>query len=456
MQIHHLNSLRLGFSTSEAKQIEKEGLTNFISTQLEAKLQFKEPDFLSNQPKTIKEFQQLKKKQKQEKNLIEMQKVVLKLKAHFIEKAYESKYPLRMKLNIFWSNHFVSTFQTVKFPYWIYLHFATIHENCVGNYKTMVKEMLYSNALIRYLDNHQNKKGKINENLGRELLELFTLGEGHYTESDIKNAALALAGLGNGEKKGIYYPKFKDNSTKTFLGKSGNFDANALIDIIFENKQTAFFLSEKLLKWFFYDSPSKELIQKYADVLVKNNYELKPFYQEVFETECENEEGGTQIKNPLIFAIQILKDQNISEPNFTFLTMFLKNQGMDIYDQINVKGWKGGRDWLTAQVYFERKKFIDFVLNGNKQFEKAINKKLQKFDFGTLSFTSALKITNNESASSILHELKERMIFQSNSDMDADLSQLLKYDFDPKGEFAPKSIQRIYQYLADSPEFQIV
>ena len=456
MDIHQLNSLRLGFSTNEAQVIENKGVKTYIAEQLSTKLDLKEPACLAKQPRTIKEFQQLKKKQKQEKNLIENQKVIVELKSFFLEKCYETKYPLRMKINLFWSNHFVSTFQTVKFPLWIYQHFETIHLNAIGNYKTLVKEMLHTNALIKYLDNQQNKKGAINENLGRELLELFTLGEGHYTESDIKNAALSLAGLNFGEQKAVYYPKMKDNSTKTFMGKTGNFDADAIVDIIFENKQTAYFLAEKLLKWFFYDNPSQEIVKKYGDVLLKHNYELKPFYQELFETECQNDKGGNQLKNPLIFTIQLLKDLSISKPNYPFLAFFTKSQGMDVYDQVNVKGWKGGRDWLTAQTYIERKKFVDFVLNGNKQFQKSINKKLQKFDLGTVSFQPNLILEHRENAKSILIELKERMIFQSNPTMDADLNQLLKYDFDPKGEFADKSILRVYQFLADSPEFQII
>jgi uncharacterized protein (DUF1800 family) len=116
-------------------------------------------------------------------------------KAFILKRCHETDLPLREKINLFFQNHFVVTLQSVKVPYWIYKYYETLHTHSLGNYKTLVKEIVYSNAMIKYLDNQQNRKGNINENLGRELLELFTLGEGNYTENDIKNTALALAGL---------------------------------------------------------------------------------------------------------------------------------------------------------------------------------------------------------------------------------------------------------------------
>lgn len=218
-----------------------------------------------------------------------------------MQRCLETEIPLREKINLFFQNHFVVTLQSVRLPNWIFLHYQAINQNAVGNYKTLVKEMVYSNAMIKYLDNQQNKKEKINENLARELLELFTLGEGNYTENDIKNTALSLAGLTFGENKAAYRKFIKDNSVKTVFGKSGNFTIDEVIDVIFEQINTAYFLAEKVLKWFFFDNPSKELVLKYGDLLKEKQFELKPFFQEMFEQEGKNENGGNQIKNPLIY-----------------------------------------------------------------------------------------------------------------------------------------------------------
>ncbi len=455
-----LNSLQLGFSSKQAMDIQKKGISNYINEQLNTKVSLNAPDFIINSPKNLKELQALKKEaDKGGKTVENIAKDLIKLsfdwKAFILKRCYQSDFPLREKINLFFQNHFVVTLQSVKVPYWIFKHYEILNNYSLGNYKTLVKEMVYSNAMIKYLDNQQNRKGNINENLGRELLELFALGEGNYTENDIKNTALALAGLTFGEEKGQYRPFLKDNSTKTVFGKSGNFIIDDVIDIIFEQKNTPYFLAEKVLKWFFYDNPSKNLIVKYGDILKNNQFELKPFFNKMFIDECLINQSGNQIKNPLIYLFQIHNDLNLN-PNYKLLAFILKNQAMDIYDQPNVKGWKGGKDWLTSQIYADRNQFIDFIISGNKKYEKILNKRLEKFDIGVIDFNPVLNIKNKTNAKSILDELTQKMIFEVNGEMQLELNQLLKYDFDPKQENADKNILRVYQYLAKSPEFQII
>ncbi len=460
MEIHQLNALRLGFSTAKAKTIEQKGIANYIARQLQAQPAMALPHFMADSPKNLKDIQELKQKADTGETDKEAftKKIIqngIDFKALLIQRCAESEFPLQEKINMFFQNHFVSTLQGVKVPYWIFKHYQTIQTNALGNYKTLVKEMVYSNAMIKYLDNQQNRKDKINENLGRELLELFTLGEGHYTENDIKNAALALAGLTFGNDKGQYRPFLKDNTQKTFLGKTGNFNIDDIIDIIFEQPNTPYFIAEKALKWFFYDQPSKALITKYGDILKSNQFELKPFFQQLFLTECQNPEGGNQIKNPLVFLLQVHNNLQLI-PNYKFMVFFLKNQGMDMYDQPNVKGWKGGQNWLTSQSYADRNQFIDLLVSGNTRYEKMLSKRLEKLEVGALNFTPTLTIENMKNAKTILEELTNRMVFETNEEMLAELNQILKYDFDPSAENAAKSILKVYQYLAKSPEFQLI
>lgn len=460
MDLNHLNALRLGFSTKTVPDIQSLGLNAYIAKQLNEKVFLKEPAFIANGPKSLSEFQEIR--QSAKKGGKEIEKIAKNLittgfewKTFILQRCNESEYPLKEKINLFFQNHFVVTLQSVKVPYWIYQYHETINNFSLGNYKTLVKEVVYTNAMIKYLDNQQNRKGKINENLGRELLELFTLGEGNYSENDIKNTAHALAGLTFGEEKGKYRPFFKDNSQNTVLGKTGNFIIDDVIEIIFEQQNTPYFLAEKALKWFFYDDPPKELINKYGDYLKENNFELKPFFKTLFTEECKNSQGGNQIKNPLTYYLQIHHDLGLS-PNYKLLALILKNQAMDVYDQPNVKGWKGGKDWLTSQIYADRNQFIDFIITGNQKLEKILNKRLEKFNVGTIHFDPHLKLQNTSNAKTILDEMTGKMIFETNEDMNAELSQMLKYDFDPNSENAEHNILRVYQYLAKSPEFQII
>ena len=460
MNLHNLNALRLGFSTQAAPKMQSLGLDRYIDQQLEVRLSIQEPDCMANSPKSLAAFRALRKSAEKDgdktaKIAKEIIKTNFEWKAFLLERYHKTDYPLREKINLFFQNHFVVTLQSVKVPYWIFKHYQTINDYSLDNYKKLVKEIIYSNAMIKYLDNQQNQKGKVNENLARELLELFTLGEGNYTENDIKNTTLALAGLTFGDEKGMYRPFLKDNSTKTVFGKSGNFTIDEVIDLIFEQPNTPYFLAEKALKWFFYDDPTKELIAKYGAVLKQNNFELKPFFKILFSEECKNPKGGNQIKNPLVYFLQVHHDLALT-PNYKLLAFLLKNQSMDLYDQTNVKGWKGGKDWLTSQIYADRNQFVDFVIDGNGRFQKALSKRLERFDMDAISFQPQLKISNASTAKTILEELTERMIFETNEDLKMALNQLLKYDFDPEASNAQKSILKVYQYLAKSPEFQII
>ena len=138
-----------------------------------------------------------------------------------------------------------------------------LREHAFGNFKELTKQIIKSNAMVKYLDNVDNKKGKYNENLSRELLELFTIGIGNYTESDIKNGARALAGLNYGDNRAAYRRFAEDDTDKTYFGKTGNWKADDLVDIIFEQKNIPYLITRKILEWFIYDNPPEDLVTYY-------------------------------------------------------------------------------------------------------------------------------------------------------------------------------------------------
>ena len=201
MKKSNLWSLRLGFSGKEATKIEKIGLEKFLKKSYDSKFDAQLPAFLQESPKTIAEYKELRQSVKnqdpEEKKKIQKKEnqTTAELKKWWVAKMQSDEFPLREKMVCFWHNHFVSTSQKVKINYWIYQHNMILRENAFGNFKELTKQMVKSNAMVKYLDNADNRKGKINENLSRELLELFTIGIGNYTEDDIKNGARALAGL---------------------------------------------------------------------------------------------------------------------------------------------------------------------------------------------------------------------------------------------------------------------
>ncbi|MGL4632767.1 MAG: DUF1800 family protein [Leadbetterella sp.] len=461
MEKHVLWSLRLGFSTREAIQIKSLGIEKFMDQCFQIKNPWSEPDFLADVPKTLQEFKEIQAKNRLDKNReAEFQKSFRKhswqWKSYLLYRCHRESNAFQEKLNVFWSNHFVSTLRAVRVPYWIFKHHEIFHLHGMGNYKTLVKEILRSNALIKYLDNDKNKKGKINENLGRELLELFVLGEGNYSEKDIKNVSKSLAGLGFGRGGAQYYPFQKDNSEKVVLGEKGNFDSDAIVDILFKQNATSEHIVRKLMRWFVCDVPSEKDVKKYASYLRENDYELMPFFKIFFKKEYEKKSEGSQIKNPLVFVFQLLHELNIEDVNYSQLAFFLRNQGMDIYDQLNVKGWGGGKEWLSSQIFLDRSNFVEFILGKKKKYFKG-NVENNSNEINAKVWGEAdLVLHSKTKAKEILKELEERLIFSPNKVLRSELEEILKYDFDPTSENANQHIVRVFEHIAKSPEFQLI
>jgi uncharacterized protein (DUF1800 family) len=471
MEKSTLWSLRLGFSIKQAEVIQKNGITSFLKNSFAITFNSSQPAFLSDVSKTTEDFKNARSIRKtataEEKKILLKKEVKanLALKSWWIDKMRESEFPLGEKMVGFWQNHYVVTSQKVKSSYWIFQHNNLLRENAFGNFRELTKKVIFSNAMLRYLDNVENKKDKINENLSRELLELFTIGIGNYSEDDIKNGAKALAGLQLGEEKGMYRKFQEDNSVKTYFGKTGNFKAEDIVDIIFEQKATAYLLTKKILKWFIYDNPSDELVLYYGDYFRKSDYEIQPLLQKIFTEEYNKNTEGSKIKNPLEYILPILDTLNADSVKSIAVCTFLKQQGMDLYNQLNVKGWDGGSSWLTSQVYLQRNTIADALCNGRFIFNKQQNEGETMQDSmqtihkkGTKEVNTKFKIDfdTNGTNKKIIADLAIHSLFQIDSEVQKDMETILKYDFNPKEENADHAVSRLYNYIVKIPEFQLI
>jgi uncharacterized protein (DUF1800 family) len=454
-------SLRLGYSNKESQLIKSMGIESFLKNSFDSKIDLTIPTFLNESPQSLKELRERKKSIKEsnpeevKKMVIQEAKISNEMKVWWIEKMIDEKYPLREKMTCFWHNHFVSTFQKVKVNHWIYQHNQLLRENAFGNFKELTKKVLQSNAMVRYLDNVDNRREKINENLSRELLELFTLGIGNYSESDIKNGAKALAGLGLGENGAVYRPIFEDNEVITYLGKTGKFKAEDLVDIIFEQKNIPYLITQKILQWFIYDEPKDELIKYYGDYFRKVNFEVKPLLLKIFSEEYLKDKQGTKIKTPLEFILQITNELQVKIPNKKILVLFLKEQGMDLFNQPNVKGWTGGKSWLTSQIYLQRCNAVDALTNGNLFNRKSLFKDEINDKSNPSKFTPKINWKGDTNIE-IIKQLTDRLLFTVDESNQKDFETLLKYDFNPEAENANQAVVRLFNAIAKTPEFQLI
>lgn len=466
MKKSNLWSLRLGFSGKEAAKIEKIGLEKFLKKSYNSKFDTQLPAFLQDWPKTIAELKEyneyVKKLDREERNKIQKKATNTReeLRKWWIAKMQNEEFPLREKMVCFLHNHFVVSSNKVTTSYWIYQHNMILRENAFGNFKEMTKQMVKSNAIIKYLDNVDNKKGKINENLSRELLELFTIGIGNYTEEDVKNGAKALAGLNNGDEGAVYRKNTEDNSNKTYFGRTGNWKADNLVDIIFEQKNIPYLITRKILKWFLYDTPSEELVKYYGDYFRKVNFEIAPLLTKIFTEEYAKDISGNKIKDPLVYISQLIDELQLKDYDEAMIVAFLKQQGMDLYNQVNVKGWDGGNSWLTSQVYLQRNNTSDLLCSG-----RSLSKKVPNMMMGEENSKPKKELEKREvrinydfegNNKTIITELSNRLLFTVNESMQKDMESLLKYDFDPKDPNANFAVIRLFNYITKLPEYQLI
>lgn len=463
MDNHTLWSLRLGYSAKQAKSIEKTGLKKFLEQSFATKVDSKIPDFLEDSPKSSQELKEIRKtlnaanpEAKKEMLKKEIQ-VSVEMKSWWIDKMIEEDFPLREKMTCFWHNHYVSTFQKVKVNYWVFQHNQILRENAFGNFKTLTKKIIQSNAMVRYLDNVDNRKDKLNENLSRELLELFTLGIGNYSEEDIKNGAKGLAGLGIGEENAVYRKFFEDNESFIYLGKKGNFKIDEMIDIIFEQPNIPYLITRKILKWFIYDNPKEELVRYYGDYFKQMDFEIRPLLTKIFTEEFAKKNAGSKIKNPLEYSLQLMNELNISNTNTKLITFFIKEQGMDLFNQPNVKGWDGGNSWLTSQIFLQRNNTADLLCNGkNISRAKKENDNMMMNQNPNRQLNVKLNWNREGNNKEIIAQLSNRLLFQTDAANQQDFEKILKYDFDSKTEGSDNAVMRLFNFMVKTPEFQLI
>jgi len=219
--------------------------------------------------------------------------------------------------------------------------------------------------MLCFLDAGVNVKGASNENFAREIMELFTMGVGHYTEKDIREAARAFTGWNYVDLKFVVNKDQHDDGEKTFLGKTGRFDGVDVIDIIMQQPATADYIAGKLYRYFVRQDLSPELQKQLGSVLRENHYELKPLFEKIFLSRdfYSAASVGTQIKSPVELAVSTYRKLGLDHapgvPDFNGATGAL---GQQLFAPPTVAGWAGGQSWITPGLLLERGNFARDVL----------------------------------------------------------------------------------------------
>jgi Protein of unknown function (DUF1800) len=265
--------------------------------------------------------------------------------------------PLEEKLTLFWHGHF-ATGQNKTRDYRMMLRQNELFRaNASGSFRELLIGILKDPAMLVYLDNGENVKAHPNENFGRELLELFTMGVGHYTEHDVREAARAFTGWTNDVLTFKFDADQHDFGTKMFLARTGTFNGEDIINVIFEQPVTAEFMTGKIYRYFAREEISDSVKADLGRTLRESGYQLKPLLKRIFLSKdfYSPAANATQIKSPVHLVVSTYKKMGLREvptiPDFGRTTGGL---GQSLFDPPNVAGWAGGRTWMTPATLLQR------------------------------------------------------------------------------------------------------
>lgn len=276
------------------------------------------------------------------------------LNLYWMHEMVNSAAQLREKMAFFWHGHFACRNLNIFYQQGL---LDVIRRNALGNFGDLLKEVSKSAAMLNFLNNQQNKKDHPNENFAREVMELFTLGRGNYTEHDVKEAARAFTGWG-ADLKGefVFRPFQHDRGSKTVLGKTGNFDGDEVLDILLQQKQTAKFISQKIYTFFVNDQPDAEKVDWMADRFYKSNYDIGKLLEDIFTSEWfyEEKNRGAKIKSPIELMVGIQRMLPMKLENEEALILLQRVLGQLLFYPPNVAGWAGGRSWIDSSTLMMR------------------------------------------------------------------------------------------------------
>jgi uncharacterized protein (DUF1800 family) len=293
-----------------------------------------------------------------------------RLRTWWIQRMIASPRQLEEKMTLFWHGHFTSGYRDVRNAFHMAIQNDLFREHATGNFGDLVLAISKDPAMLEYLDNRVNNRRKPNENYARELMELFTLGEGNYTEADVKQAARAFTGwtFRRGTSTFWFEERNHDYGKKTFLGREGYFDGDQIIDIILEQEAAPRHLAKKLLAYFAVDATEQE-IEPYARLLRRANFELKPFFRTLFSSEWfySSRVRGKVVKSPVVLVVSTLRMMGVTripENIAATLSRYCDQIGQSLMQPPNVKGWDGGAAWVTSSNLLTRYNIARSLISG--------------------------------------------------------------------------------------------
>ena len=289
--------------------------------------------------------------------------------------------PLQEKMTLFWHGHFATSYRTIEDSYHMFMQNQLFRTRATGNIADLLFQIIRDPAMLAYLDNNDSRKGSPNENLARELLELFSLGVGHYKEVDIKEGARALTGYSFDDDSFVFREANHDAGVKRILGSSGTLDGDDFVKAILAQRQCSEFICRKLYRFFAEDiridardrdlsDGASRTLRDMQRAMLATRYEIKPTLRELFLSEHFYSDSVMrgQIKSPAMLVVGAVRSLNTPVRDLSILLDAMDLMGQDLFFPPSVKGWDGGRSWINTSTLFVRQNILAYLLTGKKPY----------------------------------------------------------------------------------------
>jgi uncharacterized protein (DUF1800 family) len=285
------------------------------------------------------------------------------LRAWWVREMATTPSPLTERMTLFWHNHFTSGQDKVGYPQLMAQQNMLLRRDALGNFGELLHDVAKDPAMLQYLDGAGSRKGKPNENFAREVMELFTLGEGHYSQQDVSEAARAYTGwtLDPDTQAYVWRASLHDDGLKSVLGQSGPFDGDQVLDILLARPETATFVTTKLWREFVSDTPDAVQIAPIAARFRASHYDIKVALRGLFLSDgfWDESNRGMLVKSPAEFVVGALREFDIGYDNTAPFAGEIRTLGENLFYPPNVKGWPGGTTWINSSTLLARKQFVE-------------------------------------------------------------------------------------------------
>jgi uncharacterized protein (DUF1800 family) len=421
--------------------------------------------------KGVQDLGEIQKLTQEQKKAIRQQsrEDIMGLNLRWMNEMINSEAQFREKMGLFWHGHFACRVVNIFYQQEL---LDIVRTNAFGKFGDLLRGVSKSPGMLQFLNNQQNRKQHPNENFAREVMELFTVGRGNYSENDVKEAARAFTGWGfNLQGEFVFRINQHDDGRKTFLGKSGNFNGDDIIDILLEQKQTAIYITKKIYRYFVNEKVEEKKVEWLANRFYENEYDIKKLMEDIFTGDWFYDEKniGAKIKSPVELLVGIRRLLPLELANDAMQLLFQRALGQILFYPPNVAGWPGGKSWIDSSTLMLRlripqiitanesisirPKRDDDAMMGQMTEEKM---KLQKNEgYGSKKVTAevdwqmAIKIFEKVARENLLPKISETVL-QTKSRISSDL--LTKYI---NNESRENYIKSAIVNLMSTPEYQL-